>query len=464
MAALGTILGGLFMVGLTGLVAITMAATAVFVPGTSIYGVPKVAPSVESAQHQLAPYTDEAITASDVIDYCACIPLASGLLAPGMDASLKEGVVKLDDKLDTTEESVYVMGFSQGAAVIAIRLQQHVSGEDTITQSPDNLTFILIGNPARNNGGILGRLSGGTIPFFDIPFGVYTPQTEYKTIDVAKQYDGFADFPKYPLNLLATANAIMGIVYLHPVYDVDVNDPNNYVQVVGNTTYVTIPTEHLPLLQPLRDLDNLTGGALKPVLDAIEPGLKAIIETAYDRSDYSKPTPAALLPTSQLVEPKQQEMTDLNTVSDEPEVQDESSNEEVSPNTRMGNDEISVSSSTAQPLKQELGASMSDSELGNDDAAPQETPKAITEETQESVSNDGSASIEPANDTGIQKRNTWQGGSSLKLSVTRSHFSNHKDQSTENKRETVAATSPARSSDSSSSDDKPSDSNSSAQQ
>ncbi|KBC90202.1 PE family protein PE16 [Mycobacterium tuberculosis M2248] len=58
-----------------------------------------------------------------------------------------------------------------------------------------------------------------------------------------------------------------------------------------NTTYILLPNEDLPLLQPLR------GIVPEPLLDLIEPDLRAIIELGYDRTGYADvPTPAALFP------------------------------------------------------------------------------------------------------------------------------------------------------------------------
>lgn len=57
------------------------------------------------------------------------------------------------------------------------------------------------------------------------------------------------------------------------------------------TTYILLPNEDLPLLQPLR------GIVPEPLLDLIEPDLRAIIELGYDRTGYADvPTPAALFP------------------------------------------------------------------------------------------------------------------------------------------------------------------------
>jgi hypothetical protein len=38
------------------------------------------------------------------------------------------------------------------------------------------------------------------------------------TIDIANQYDFFADFPQFPINPVAGLNAIFGIIYAHAAY------------------------------------------------------------------------------------------------------------------------------------------------------------------------------------------------------------------------------------------------------
>lgn len=60
----------------------------------------------------------------------------------------------------------------------------------------------------------------------------------------------------------------------------------------SNTTYILLPSEHLPLLEPLR------GIVPAPLLDLVEPDLRMIVELGYDRTGYADmPTPAGLLPT-----------------------------------------------------------------------------------------------------------------------------------------------------------------------
>ncbi|MGI9125182.1 MAG: PE-PPE domain-containing protein, partial [Mycobacterium sp.] len=56
--------------------------------------------------------------------------------------------------------------------------------------------------------------------------------------------------------------------------------------------YYMIPAEHLPLLQPLRDL-----GIAPQFLDSIEPGLRSLVEAGYDRAlSPGVPAPARLFP------------------------------------------------------------------------------------------------------------------------------------------------------------------------
>jgi hypothetical protein len=171
---------------------------------------------------------------------------------------------------------------------------------------PDNLaapdiTFVLPGNLNRPNGGVMTRFWGFHIPILDFTFNGPAPtDTSFTTYDIAREYDGFADFPNYPGNLISTLNAIMGIVYLHPGYlsptvGLDPNDPTKYLQGQhGDTTYYFIPTSNddLPILQPFR------GVISAQLLDVIEPVLRVIIDAGYDRSiDPWVPTPAQPIPS-----------------------------------------------------------------------------------------------------------------------------------------------------------------------
>ena len=124
------------------------------------------------------------------------------------------------------------------------------------------LTFELLANPNRPNGGLLQRFAPFTIPIIDLTGSGATPtNTGITTIDIAFQYDAIADFPRYPLNLLADLNMLAG-ANIHSSYMTGlnsyteaeliqaVNDPANR-QTYQDTTYITIPAKHLPLVVPL---------------------------------------------------------------------------------------------------------------------------------------------------------------------------------------------------------------------
>ena len=90
----------------------------------------------------------------------------------------------------------------------------------------------MIGNGGRKYGGVNGWWYGNLLS---------TPtDTEYEIVDIAREYDPVADFPRNPFNLLARANAIAALHYVHMSYDeVDLDDPANIVWTEGNTTYVS---------------------------------------------------------------------------------------------------------------------------------------------------------------------------------------------------------------------------------
>ncbi|BBX20550.1 PE-PPE domain-containing protein [Mycolicibacterium duvalii] len=157
------------------------------------------------------------------------------------------------------------------------------------------VSFLLLANPNRPNGGILERFVGAYVPFlgisFDGPTPTFSPSTKpMVTVDIARQYDGWTDFPTNPLNLLAVANAMFGTVLVHGDY-YDVGTP----QLQGlyqDTSYYLIPTPITPLLTPLTWVP-LLGRTLAIAIDA---PLRVLIETGYDRTvNPGKPTPARYL-------------------------------------------------------------------------------------------------------------------------------------------------------------------------
>ena len=121
---------------------------------------------------------------------------------------------------------------------------------------------MLAGDPNNPNGGLFERFDGLYIPGFNETFSGATPTWTYPTDIYTIQYDGYADFPRYPINLLADANAIFGLYYDHlePGYRLFEPHAAEVATAIvapvspgaaGDTTYYMIPTQDLPLLGPL---------------------------------------------------------------------------------------------------------------------------------------------------------------------------------------------------------------------
>jgi hypothetical protein len=170
-----------------------------------------------------------------------------------------------------------------------------LAAEYAVGAGPD-VTFVVIGN-ARPNGGLVARDTEGIfssailgIPRDELVTAPAPTGTQYATVDIALQYDLFADAPLNPLNLLAVANAYLGMLLLHPNYtDHSLTDPGVIDQgQYGDTHYYLIPAKVLPLLMPL-DSVPVIGHVLA---DTLDPALRVIIESAYDRTaSPGVPTP-----------------------------------------------------------------------------------------------------------------------------------------------------------------------------
>ncbi len=61
------------------------------------------------------------------------------------------------------------------------------------------------------NGGLLARFPGLTLPSLGIDFYGATPaNSPYTTAIFTIQYDGFADLPRYPIDIFSDLNAVAG--------------------------------------------------------------------------------------------------------------------------------------------------------------------------------------------------------------------------------------------------------------
>jgi hypothetical protein len=157
---------------------------------------------------------------------------------------------------------------------------------------------VLSGDLNVPNGGLHARFPGLYVPILDWSFNGADPtNTPFDTTVITRQYDGLADFPLYPLDVIADLNAVLGIAYVH-LNELDVSlpaDPTTspaYQGTHGDTSYYFFDTKKLPLFDPLRTL-----GVPESVIDVVQPFFRVLVELGYDRSIPPwEPTPARLIP------------------------------------------------------------------------------------------------------------------------------------------------------------------------
>jgi PE-PPE domain len=237
-----------------------------------------------------------------VVDYPARIwPVTAGLLSdPTFDQSVAAGVAALPSPRSVEPGTVFAGG-SQGAVVVSLYKREFNEAWAKHPQKAPDIVFGLIANPMRPNGGILERFAPlGTIPILGLTFyGASPTQTagagrgEITTYDIARQYDGFTDFPTNPLFVLSDINAVMGIVLVHP--DVSTVSMQDAVlqDEYGDTRYHIIPTYPVPLLMPLEEQIPIVGPILADMLD---PAVRLLVDAGYDRAiSPGQPTPANFL-------------------------------------------------------------------------------------------------------------------------------------------------------------------------
>jgi hypothetical protein len=214
-----------------------------------------------------------------------------------VDESVDEGVSDLETAINTADGPVVVTGVSMGAMVA--EQEQATLATDPNAPPREHLKFIRIASP---QSGVARLVPAGT----RIPIANYTVQepteSQYDTIIVIGEYDGWADPPDRPWNLVATVNAILGIQYVHgPTAFTDPDDvPPENVTVTTNskgatTTTYLVPTKHLPLTQPLRDK-----GVPGPIVDLADRALRPIVDAGYVRHDEPNGPPRPYLSHGQI--------------------------------------------------------------------------------------------------------------------------------------------------------------------
>jgi PE-PPE domain len=150
---------------------------------------------------------------------------------PSESTSVGQGMAILESTIaaDTAAgDTSTVFGYSQSATIASYVMQQ--LDPTGANDSSSGLQFLLIGDPSNPNGGLLERFAGfettsGTtvsdplnLPSLGVSFDSATPADDYVTNIYSLEYDGFTDFPRYPLDFLSDLNAFLGISEIHGTY------------------------------------------------------------------------------------------------------------------------------------------------------------------------------------------------------------------------------------------------------
>ncbi|MGB3474764.1 MAG: PE-PPE domain-containing protein [Mycobacterium sp.] len=210
------------------------------------------------------------------------------------------------------DNPVVVSGYSQSSTIDSL-LMSRLAAEGV---DPNDVHFVLLGDPSNPNGGLLERFAvpDGNTPdatSLGLTFSGATPSDISPTDIYTYEYDGFADFPKYPINLLSDLNAYLGIIFNHIAYlGLTPDQVDNAIQLPTSTAdsltnYFMIESPSLPLLDPLR-LIPVVGN---PLADLLQPSLSVLVNLGYGSIDNGwspgfadVPTPMGFLPPQSVLD------------------------------------------------------------------------------------------------------------------------------------------------------------------
>lgn len=199
------------------------------------------------------------------------------------DKAIMDGVKQASVAVRQNDGKVVIIGESMGS-MVAWRVAAELANSPDAPQ-PEDVRVVLIAPP---EAGVAEYFKEGTyIPILNYRV-TRIAQSPYDTTIVIGEYDGWSDPPDRPWNLVSSANALAGIVYVHgpPIAAADVTDlpPENVTPRTDNehgsiTTYL-VPTEDLPLTQVFRDV-----GVPDELVDKADDVLRPVVDAGYVRHD-----------------------------------------------------------------------------------------------------------------------------------------------------------------------------------
>jgi hypothetical protein len=225
-------------------------------------------------------------TTPEVVRYPATAGMISGLGKPTADQSLAIGQEVLNtDILSATGSGQRVVVAGESMGTIVIDREEAYLATAPNAPAPNQVSFVEFSNPERGLADTY--LPAGThVPILGYTVGE-APVSQYDTSVVYHQYEGFADPPDRPWNLLADANALAGMGHFHLATEfasqsqaVEVSSVTN--SLGGTTSTYVIPTSTLPLLMPLEHF-----GVPSPIVDELNAALTPIVNEGYSQYDPS---------------------------------------------------------------------------------------------------------------------------------------------------------------------------------
>ncbi len=230
----------------------------------------------------------------------------TGVKSLPLNVSVSQGLQILDSAIKqqlaaNPTGSVAVLGYSQSAIISSLEMENLAN--PTLNPTPptaNQLGFTLLGDQMNPNGGIFARFpgfpNGQPLQFPSLGFTFYgaTPSnTIYPTNIYTLEYDGYADFPQYPINFISDLNAVAGILYVHgtyPTLNPSALPPGYAIQQLptspgytGVTNYYMITTPNgLPLLDPVRAIPVIGN----PIADLLQPDLTTIVNLGYGNPNF----------------------------------------------------------------------------------------------------------------------------------------------------------------------------------
>jgi hypothetical protein len=229
---------------------------------------------------------------------------------PALNTSVGQGMLDLENAIATNMaagDTSTVFGWSQSATISSLVMEQL---DPTGQPMPnDGLQFVLIGDPNVPNGGLSERFDGLNLPSLGISYDGSTPADSFPTDIYTIEYDGYADYPQYPINFLADLNADLGLIDVHGLYldgGVDGDGPTaeqiaNAVLLPGSALDGT--ADSLTNYYMIDETPPLVSLLPQPLQDLLGPDLTYLINLGYGDGSlgYSDtpanvPTPFGLFP------------------------------------------------------------------------------------------------------------------------------------------------------------------------